>query len=78
MIPKRRRVKMRTRKVTMTVFCLEEDADSVAASLEDWFNTNGFPLTTQEVSISGSTQEEDSKACECFAVRLVDITRSES
>lgn len=69
---------MRTRKVTMTVFCLEEDADSVAASLEDWFDTNDSPLTTQEVSISGSMQEEDSKACECFAALFVDTTRPES
>ena len=60
----------RTRKITMTVFCLEEDANDVKRELfgEDdlncWFFGSDFPLTNIKVDISEPTAEENEQAIE--------------
>jgi hypothetical protein len=59
----------RTRKITMTVFCLEEDAEHVKDSLylpenEGWFFQNDCPLTRINITITEPTPEEDGAACD--------------
>lgn len=62
----------RTRKITMTVFCLTEDAEEVAKSLfdqenaEGWFFDSDYPLANLTVRVQEPTSEEDAKAQECL------------
>lgn len=68
----------RTRKVTMTVFCLEEDVEQVKESLfsvrdptavdDSWFFGSDCPLTSIKVEVSEPTAEEDRDACDNLEV----------
>jgi len=68
----------RTRKVTMTVFCLEEDVEQVKESLintdgscDSWFFGSDCPLTTIKVEVSEPTAEEDRDACDNLEVPYI-------
>ena len=69
----------RTRKITMTVFCLEEDAADVKRDLFDdsnsdcWFFGSDFPLTNIKVDISEPTAEENEQAVEELDVEGLDV-----
>ena len=58
----------RTRKIVMTVFCLEEDAEDVKRQLFDGENQSGFfydsnvGLANVKVEVLEPTNEEDRKA----------------
>jgi hypothetical protein len=55
---------MRTRKITLTVYCLEEDEQTVKDSLMHWFNFNDCPLSSIETAVNLPTEEEDIRVCE--------------
>jgi hypothetical protein len=62
-----------TRKIVMTVFCLEEDAEDVKASLfseagECWFYDQDFHLGNIEVEIREPTDDEERNAREVLDV----------
>ena len=69
----------RTRKIVMTVFCLEEDAEDVKKQLFDGENQSGFfydsnvGLANVTVEILEPTPEEDRKAAESLDVLLEEI-----
>jgi hypothetical protein len=67
----------RTRKIVMTVFCLEEDADDVKAELVGdknnqigWFFESEYPLSNIKVEVLEPTPEEDRQTCENLDVEL--------
>ena len=59
-----------TRKIVMTVFCLEEDAQDVKESLfkddnpDCFFFAHDCPLSGIEVEVLEPTPEEDHQTCE--------------
>lgn len=66
----------RTRKIVMTVFCLEEDADSVKESLFNenkisniascWFYGHDCPLNGITINVLEPTEDEDKLSSERF------------
>jgi hypothetical protein len=63
-----------TRKIVMTVFCLEEDAEDAKASLlseagECWFYDQDFSLGNIKIEILEPTDDEERAAREVLDVR---------
>ena len=68
----------RTRKIVMTVFCLEEDAEAVERQLlDDFFAENDTALANIKVEVLEPTAEEDRKASESLDVILEEIDPSD-
>lgn len=57
---------MRSRKIIMTVFCLEEDTEHLKTQLHTFFEGNNCPLAYFTVESELPTEHEELKAMEVF------------
>ena len=63
----------RTRKIVMTVYCLEEDAENVEWQLlDDFFAGNSISLANIKVEVLEPSPEEEREACDSLDVPLED------